>query len=70
MVVRFELYDLDQDGKITEEEFFQVSCQCGVPRAEIQDNWKIFKNEADTDQDGIVSQNEFLQVPDGTTVNA
>jgi len=47
--------------QITEEEFFQVSCQAGVPRPEIQSNWRKFKQDAETDEDGVVSRSEFLQ---------
>ena len=57
----FDLYDLDQDGEISEEEFLQVSSQRGMTREEITKAWQDFKSEADTNQDGIVSLNEFLQ---------
>jgi len=57
----FELYDLDGDGKISEEEFMQVGSMVGTTLEDIQRDWLALKSDAGAHKDGTVHLHQFLQ---------
>lgn len=56
----FNLFDLNGDGDLSEDEFSEVMNRVGTPRTEVKQQWEGMKAEADSNHDGRISHQEFV----------